>query len=293
MYKIATRFLPVVIVGLLPCLLELYSHIPARITLGGILPPIPGLPNSVVKGVKEVTILFPGFGGNDEHTERIVSEHNAADGLALCYLYDWGTYRGDLLRASNNGIEVGKKIGSQLANTASIEKIHVIGVSVGSFAADACVSAFNEEICKQQREACRFTPMLQPPSIAEGASTSMHSMNGMNTPTGPKTRATFLDPFTQKGLFRSKFGINHFGKSAEYAEQYLNTDDPVPSTNSPLLHAHCWDITAAKERETFIPLPDDNMHSWPCAFFGLHLRRLNSRVRTHKTFERGKTTSVI
>ena len=59
-----------------------------------------------------------------------------------------------------------------------------------------------------------------------------------------------------------------FGASADYAEAIINTDDPVPSTSLPLGQAVTYDVTAARARARFEPLPGDSLHSWPAAWFG-------------------------
>ena len=84
------------------------------------------------------------------------------------------------------------------------------------------------------------------------------------------TRLTLLDPFTSRGVLEPAYGKNNFGKTADYCELYLNSDDPVPSTNEPLPFSHTFDVTKSSQRSKFIPLEGDSMHSWPCAFYGLN-----------------------
>ena len=59
-------------------------------------------------------------------------------------------------------------------------------------------------------------------------------------------------------------------KTLHTAFDVLNTDDPVPSTNLPLRNALNFDITGSKERESFVPLEGDSLHSWPAAWYGSH-----------------------
>jgi len=269
---------------------ELYSQLPVRVANNlKMLPEVPMLPD-YFKKAKRVAVLFPGYGGVDENTDRIIEEARKDGVTALCY--DWETYRGNLVRAANNGISIGSMLGKQLASSQNIEECHFIGVSVGSFAANACLESFTNEIEKQKKNGQRtkFTPMLQPPANDD-------DKGGESQDTLPLTRATFLDPFTQRGLFGLKYGIKRFGVRAQYAEQYLNTDDPVPSTNEACKHCHVFDVTACKDRDGFTPLPHDNMHSWPAAFYGLnyHQRRqvgLDFATRTHLKFPRGKVSLV-
>ena len=65
-----------------------------------------------------------------------------------------------------------------------------------------------------------------------------------------------------------------FGRSADYCEAIINTDDPVPSTSVPLLHAANFDVTNAAVRSDFVPLPGDSLHSWPAAWYGQFGSRL-------------------
>ena len=75
----------------------------------------------------------------------------------------------------------------------------------------------------------------------------------------------------------STSGAKLFGKDADFAEHYLNTDDIVPSTNFPLPLCHVYDVTAAKARKAFPPpntgsfLQDIGLrllgyHNWPIGY---------------------------
>ena len=117
-------------------------------------------------------------------------------------------------------------------------ELHLIGVSVGGFAANAA------------------------------ATTIMRQTENANSPSQPcRVRLTLLDPFCGRGLFQPNYGRDHFGKFATTAIHILNTDDPVPTTNDPLPHCYCLDVTKAPEREEFVPPTGDSMHSWPLAYF--------------------------
>jgi hypothetical protein len=92
-----------------------------------------------------------------------------------------------------------------IKQASNLKTIHLIGISVGSFAANAAAVE------------CKASPKDKRPFI----------------------QLTLLDPFTQRGIFDFGYGNRVFGKSADYAQQYLNTDDPVPSTNAPLDNTVC------------------------------------------------------
>ena len=81
-----------------------------------------------------------------------------------------------------------------------------------------------------------------------------------------------LDPFCGRGIFASDYGRDNFGKHATTALQILNTDDPVPTTNEALPLCYCLDVTDAPQRQDFLPLPGDSMHSWPLVYFVRHYR---------------------
>lgn len=277
------------LVGLLcvPLAVELYSKLPVRCsnTIWPILPSPQALPEDILNA-RNVALLFPGYGGVDANTDRIIEEINK-DGKTIAYCYDWEMFRGNLFRAASCGISIGTQLGIELASSKSIESVHFIGISVGSFAANACLEKFSSEVESQKKsgERKKFTPMLQPPEGGAGECEDRET---------PFTRATFLDPFTSKGVFGTGFGIKKFGATAQYAEQYLNTDDPVPSTNEPCSQCHCFDITECSDRDRFVPLPRDNMHSWPAAFYGLNYRQnrnLGTRL-SHTTYPRGKISKI-
>lgn len=63
-------------------------------------------------------------------------------------VYDWLKWRGNFLRASFDSQIVGNKVCSVLADAekqqGEIKNLHVIGVSVGAFAADSCIKIFNK-----------------------------------------------------------------------------------------------------------------------------------------------------
>ena len=72
------------------------------------------------------------------------------------------------------------------------------------------------------------------------------------------------------GACGSGYRDENFGSSVDYAEQYLNTDDPVPTTNDPLPLCACIDVTAAQERNNFELPENESMHCWPLVYFARH-----------------------
>ena len=53
---------------------------------------------------------------------------------------------------------------------------------------------------------------------------------------------------------------------ADITEDYVNRDDPVPTTNEPLPLAYTFDVTNSLSRSKFTPQGGDTMHSWPIVF---------------------------
>ena len=115
----------------------------------------------------------------------------------------------------------------------AVTSVHVIGVSVGAFAADACART-----CTAIR--------------AKGT----HR---------PRVSLTLLDPFTARGVLGWGYGRRWFGTTVDYASQFLNSDDPVPSTNAPLPHCFVYDVTPAKASFR-LPKPYFG-HAWPIDFW--------------------------
>lgn len=213
---------------------ELYARIPQEILYGSSPPPI-----TQRHSAENVLVIFPGAGGPDQNTARLKDKIVASDrkkGVQrYVEVYDWSPWRGNILRASFDSESVGRKVCSALAKDekkeGKIQHLQAVGVSVGAFAADACVQAYKEQSTN--------------PAV---------------------TRVTFLDPFTGKGIYGFGYGLKNFGKDADIAENYLNRDDEVPTTNDPLDLAFTFDITNAEAKKNFQPAPGDSFHSWPVAY---------------------------
>ena len=217
----------------IPLATETYSRAPPT-WRAQTLPPL-----RVEAGVQSLAIVLPGAGGPDANVERIVRALRQRDGKGTAVMYDWSSFVGDSLRAPYNAQRVGEHLGTEVARLAGLRRLHVVGVSVGAFAADALLDTLAR---------------LRPGAVF--------------------TKVSFLDPFTARGIAGlarpgSAYGLGKFGSSADEAECIFNTDDPVPSTSRPLRLAANLDITDAAARTNFVPLPGDSLHSWPAAWFGL------------------------
>lgn len=149
----------------------------------------------------------------------------------------------------------------------------MIGISVGAFAADSCIKSFNQESHQQSVDPAVALPMLPHSHQVESegaAAADIDRKDPTIIPTKTRTRLTLLDPFTSKGVFGYGWGVRNFGKSADLVEDYLNTDDPVPTTNEAIEGAFTYDITSAEEKKLFVPLSGESFHSWPVAYLASH-----------------------
>ena len=143
--------------------------------------------------------------------------------------YDWSTYAENKASASKAGLEIGHYIGETLASADyTYERIQLVGHSVGAFVIQGACDAYRKN---------------------GSAATRMH--------------LTFLDPFTGNGFIDWTYGKRRFGKGADFAEAYINTDDPVPSTNGTLKKAHNFDVTALAPAA----LVGSDRHWWPVYFY--------------------------
>ena len=209
--------------------------------------------------VETVTIVFHGAGGQDAYTDELMKNLDAGSSRqqsSYNHIVEWSQYSSNILQASYNGQKVGKltakELLEQVANPKSkLTTIHLIGISVGAFAADAAVNEV-----KKNFKTNSSTPFVQ---------------------------LTLLDPFQQRGIFGVGYGDNEFGKSADYAEQYLNTDDPVPSTNKPLRNTVCYDVTNLRPESIF-------GHDWPLVYYARSDRC--GRLATANEQQEGKIGTV-
>lgn len=179
-------------------------------------------------------------------------------------MHDWSEHRGGVLTAAYDGEAVGDALADLLSSSSSsLERLHCVGVSVGAFPANRLLESVRERVGA-------------PP---------------------PRTRLTLLDPFCARGVLsipglthdNARYGRTYFGAVADEAVHYLNTDDPVPTTNEPLSR-HCvvYDVTGAPERANFtLPSPDETMHCWPVAYYARH-----GRGRESARHERGDVVTV-
>ena len=216
---------------------------------------------SSCSNTKTQTFIFPGAGGVDE----LVVELQASKPNSV--VVDWKEYRGSILTASFDSEAVGEAIAEILLGNMENEinhrdgSIELIGISVGAFAANA-------------------------------AATVVHRHLMANNPDSLDVHLVLLDPFCGRGVFGPNYGRDNFGKHATTALQILNTDDPVPSTNDSLPLCYCIDVTDAPQKQDFVLLPGDSMHSWPLAYFIRHYSGTDLPESASSVLPRGKVKII-
>lgn len=202
---------------------EVYSRT-GRVRMPPLRDPTKGWGN-----VEDATLVFHGAGGPDAYTDALMGRFSSSNDRSYSTMVDWSEFSSNVLKASFNGQRVGRLVAEKIlseANSDGLKTLHVVGVSVGAFAADECVTRFKKE----------------------------KSMSDV------KVQLTLLDPFCQRGVVAPFYGERNFGKTADFAQQYLNTDDPVPSTNSVVRNCAVTDVTAVRPADIF-------GHDWPLVYY--------------------------
>lgn len=210
---------------------------------------------------KHVYLHFHGRGGPDREdtdlTERILSQDAAAGLDRFVHVFVWRRWLegASTERISFTGQAIGRKLGQALATRSDLRSLHVSGTSAGGFAANECVSAY---VAAAGERRARTRLSLFDPFCARADEVGSPWDDGQRTS-----------------------GARLFGRDADFAEHYLNSDDIVPSTNFPLPLCHVYDVTRCAERASFPPpetgswLQDVGLrllgyHNWPIGYYARH-----------------------
>ncbi|MEO7385397.1 MAG: hypothetical protein ABIX37_00525 [Gammaproteobacteria bacterium] len=208
--------------------LQVYSVLPAAFAVRPV-----GLPADT----HAVVLLFHGSGGRDEpgliQLEDAVRRSEPAGSRTAVVRYVWSPWSDTKLRTYPNGIRVGDALGTELAGLPDLASIHLIAHSAGAYVL--------EPLCRAYR-AQRTTP-------------------------GARIRMTYLDPIGFRGPLDPGWGARQFGRCADDAEAFINTDDPVPATGAVLQHARTTDVTRDPGRRNFA----GGGHRWPVQYYAGHL----------------------
>jgi hypothetical protein len=263
-----------------------------------------------------LVLVFPGLAGPDANSAAVVDALRRARRRSVVVELDWRPWVGGELRGAVNGRALGSQLGRRLATWASepatrssIRNLHLVGISVGSQAADAACSAF-ADMCSSPHPPHRHLTMLDPftasglaglvvasraygvlrfgerrcdprhalhaclelsPILGFGHMTKLHNASDRRKRTLPAS----ICPIKHGPATLPPFVT---GERADYAEAVLNRDDPVPSTSLPLRLAVTYDVTRAAAKERFTPLPGDSLHSWPVAWYAANAKALLARA---------------
>lgn len=200
--------------------LEVFARVPADVA---------GPPLDLDPATRELVLIFHGRLGREDPSVMALEQRFqqlAADRPDVEVIrYIWSPYSDTRFRSNVNGAAVGRALVRELAARPALTSVHLIGHSAGAYVM--------EPLCTLYRE---LSP--QPARIT----------------------MTFLDPIGFAGVVDRGYGARHFGRCADIARVYLNTDDPVPATAEPYRHAFNIDVTAAN-REGF------NGHRWPVEYY--------------------------
>lgn len=152
--------------------------------------------------------------------------------------YDWEEEALKMLTAARRGYRIGRELGRSLAAEANgnptYRVIHIVAHSVGSHVSQGIIDAIRA---------------AQP--AGAGPRTELH--------------ATFIDPFSARGLVQWRWGARTFGRGADVSDCYISTGDRVPGTNWYLRRAHNFDVTALvpeRFREDA-----SSFHWWPVEYY--------------------------
>ena len=221
-----------------------------------------------------ITLVFHGSGGTDTNTEALMSK---LGGPTNAFMIHWYDYSKSTVFAAWNGQHIGTEVAKRLMTSSSSSVssnnnknnttknsnkakkkarqkyiFHIIGISVGAMACDACVVELQHQIQQLQQQQKKKYDAEDDEEEEDGNTT---------TPAVEYyVQETLLDPLCARGIWDLTYGIRHFGRAADYAQQFYNTDDPVPFTNTPMTWAAVVDVTPVRPPAMF-------GHDWPLVYY--------------------------
>lgn len=237
---------------------------------------------------QHVYLHFHGRGGPDREDAdlqaRIIEQDKAAGLDRFVHVFVWRRWldAATAERISYTGQALGRKLGQALAQRKGLRSLHVSATSAGGFAGNECIAAY----------------------VAAAG------------PERATTRLTLCDPFCARADEvgapwddgRRTSGARLFGRDADFAEHFLNSDDIVPSTNFALPLCYCYDVTGSAERASFPPPSSGNFlqdvglrllgyHNWPIGYVARHYEtRLDAggspMLPSHSELPRGTVFKV-
>lgn len=187
---------------------------------------------------RELVLVVHGSFGTEEPTLRALEERlraqasRAGRGDLQVVRYGWSPWSDNILRAAPHAERIGRLLGRELAAAPQLTRLHLVAHSAGAYMLDP--------LCESWRGARAATGVAGPVTV----------------------RMTFLDPIGLRGLFERGWGAREFGRCADSAEAYINTDDSAPATDQVLRRARTVDVTHAPGRARF-----EDGHRWPIQYY--------------------------
>ena len=229
---------------LLLILFDLYARSVASFTVA---------PISLDPRTRTAVLLFHGSNGREDANvlaleRRLRALVGGVSGVEV-RLYVWSPHSDTKFRAAANGEHVGRLLGEELGRMPALQAVHLIGHSAGAYIPDGLCEALKKASAGRVR-----------------------------------VDVTYLDPIGFKGALDSGWGARHYGQCADYAEAYINTDDIVPATNTPLEHAWNVDVTEAGKRSGF----NDGGHRWPLRYYEQMLTAEEALPGAHEHAQRAR-----
>lgn len=213
------------------------------------------LPVVVAPGARELVLIVHGSFGREEPAllalERRFRELAAARPDVQVVRYAWSPASDNILRAGPRGVHIGSQLGTRLAAAPQLVRLHLVAHSAGAYLLDPLCEAW-----RAARRAGRGPPVA--------------ATDGPGGASAGQVEMTFLDPIGLRGMFERGWGAREFGRCADVAEAFINTDDAAPATDRPLRHARTIDVTAARAAAG----DRGDGHRWPIEYYRARLSAL-------------------
>ncbi len=140
---------------------------------------------------------------------------------------DWRPFSDSPIFCSVVAKRIGQQIAQQLPANTKTKSLHAIGHSCGAFV----VLGLTEQLNKSN------------PNI--------------------KLQSTYLDPVSIYAGFFWHYGLQQFGRHADFSDTYIDTEDGVPGSNRALDYSVTFDVTQIKHARGLNIAP----HNWPPHYY--------------------------
>lgn len=148
--------------------------------------------------------------------------------------FSWQPYSDNVFNCSVDGKNIGIRLGEQIAQLPKLKGVHLVGHSCGSFVILGVCEALKERKVSMS------------------------------------VQTTYLDPVSvYSGIFWD-YGVNNFGRCADFSDAYIDIQDTVPGSNQALRNAYTFDVTHTRVSNKLDYAP----HAWPTMFY-IHALKKN------------------